>query len=210
MTNDRQISLINYIWYSLIGAWKFVQTNPKAMDYLDLTADGFWKSFWAIAVMCPLLLFQILVYSNSEVGGVSVSNIIFFFMWLPFHAFVMYYFTRFMKIDKNYASMIVATNWVSAITTLIVGSMSLLIITVLQLTPITTVVLFILFVYFNVYIGWFTYKVSLGISGGLAAGVLIFTIVLSVTVQALLTQVIDPEAMEQLRQMQDQINNQPS
>ena len=51
-----EISLVDHISLSLNGAWQFIKLNPKAMDHFDISSDGFWKSFWAIALVAPIFL----------------------------------------------------------------------------------------------------------------------------------------------------------
>jgi hypothetical protein len=48
----------------LIGAWRMMMGKADGLRLLDLTADGFWNSFFAIAVALPPLM----------VGWVGVAN----------------------------------------------------------------------------------------------------------------------------------------
>ena len=107
MTNDNEMTLPNYIMSSLIGAWKIVQFNPKAMDYIDVSPEGYWKSFWAIALIIPMFIFTLISSGNTEVPQPFLSSTIYLVTALPLTAVVMYYFTRFMKISENYISMVI-------------------------------------------------------------------------------------------------------
>ena len=64
MTNDNKISLPNYILKSMSGTLKLLQMKPQSMEYFDLSLDGFWKSFWALAVMAPAFLLEF-IYGND-------------------------------------------------------------------------------------------------------------------------------------------------
>ena len=49
---------------SLTGAWRLMLGKADGLRLLDLTADGFWNSFFAIAVAAPALI----------VGWVGIAN----------------------------------------------------------------------------------------------------------------------------------------
>ena len=40
----------------LTGAWRLMIGNAEGLRLLDLTADGFWNSFFAIIVALPAML----------------------------------------------------------------------------------------------------------------------------------------------------------
>ena len=45
------------IFHYLSGVWMLMTGRREGMNKLDLSADGFWNSFWAIIVAFPVLLF---------------------------------------------------------------------------------------------------------------------------------------------------------
>jgi len=51
---------------SLIGAWRLMLGKADGLRLLDLSADGFWNSFFAIVVAAPALI----------VGWVGIANVI--------------------------------------------------------------------------------------------------------------------------------------
>lgn len=52
------------IQHYLSGVWRMMTGRPDGIERLDLSADGFWNSFFAIVVALPALV----------VGWVSVAN----------------------------------------------------------------------------------------------------------------------------------------
>lgn len=52
------------IYTYLTGAWRMMTGKPDGLRMLDLSADGFWNSFFAIVVALPALM----------VGWVGVAN----------------------------------------------------------------------------------------------------------------------------------------
>lgn len=216
MSGDNQITIGSYIRYSLKAALKLVKLNPNSMEYFDLSSDGFWKSFWAIAVMVPGLVMVSMFQYQGVVNQASpeetmaypfLSNVVFFSLALPFTAFVMAYFTKFMKIDEHYPSMVIAYNWMSALVYLIMVILTVILGSGILSNNISGVILTVVGFYFSIYIHWFTFKVGLQISGALAIGVLIFVKLLDASLIVILFKVLDPDYFEMIMQA---INSQPS
>ena len=198
MTNDNEISLPNYILKSMAGAWKLVRANPKSMEYLDLSSDGFWKSFWALAVMTPAFLLEIIYGAQAEVSQPLATKSIYFVVSLPLTAIVMLYFTRFMKININYAPMVIAYNWLNAMTYNILIAAGLILNLLAPESQVTGIVLVMFSVYFGLYVVWHTLKISLAISGMLAVGVLLFVNIFNAVLQVLILQIFDPDVFDML------------
>lgn len=198
MTNDDQMSLPNYILRSLSGAWKLVRANPKSMEYLDLSSDGFWKSFLALGVMTPAFLLEIIYGAQAEVSQPLATKLIYFVVSLPLTAIVMLYFTRFMKISTNYAPMVIAYNWLNAVSYNILIAAGLILNLLAPESQVTGIVLLMFSVYFGLYVVWYTLKISLAISAMLAAGVLLFVNVFNAVLQVLILQIFNPEVFDML------------
>lgn len=185
-------SLINHFARSLAGAWQLVKLNPRAMDYFDKSADGFWKSFWAIILVAPLFFMWVNISYEQAVeqgySGPVEANILAYIVGLPLFALVMVFFTRFLKIDTHYTPMIIAYNWLSVIIYYITMPIDLLMRVGLLPEKAAMLVTFAAIFYLQIYVTWFTFKQSLRISGGLAIGVLAFEFLFSLSVMVLLLQ----------------------
>jgi hypothetical protein len=48
----------------LTGAWRLMMGKPDGIRLLDISADGFWNSFFAIVISLPALV----------VGWVAIAN----------------------------------------------------------------------------------------------------------------------------------------
>ncbi|MBT5185523.1 MAG: hypothetical protein HOH19_07260 [Kordiimonadaceae bacterium] len=210
------MKLPQYILNSILGSWKFVQAKPSAMEYLDQSSDGFWKSFWAIAVMAPVFVLWAIFNTRNEVlnsaTGIEISypflsEGIFFIIALPFTAFVMIYFTKFMKISENYSSMVIAYNWVSAMIYVIMALITMILLSGFISEQISAIILMMIRFYFGFYVLWFTLKSSLKIGGFLSFGVLIFVKLLDTSLLVILYQIFNPEYFEAIFAM---ANSQPS
>lgn len=216
MSENQQMPLGLYIQNSLKGAWKLVQARPNAMEYFDLSSDGFWKSFWAIAVMLPA--YFLWTFFNLQGEGVELingtrtaypylSHGIFCIITLPLTAFVMIYFTKWMNISANYTSMVIAYNWMTALKFSILTCFRIILSSGLMSAELSYALLIMLQVYFGVYVVWFTLKNSLKISGMLGVGVFIFVYLLDEATLALLLQIFNPEYIDDLIQS---ANNPPA
>ena len=195
MANDDQIKLSSYFQHSLMGAWQLIKVNPKAMDYFDLSSDGFWKSFWAIALMLPAFVFWALYNIEYNPYYAFMTELLVVFLLLPFVAFVMFFFTKFMNIQDHYPSMIIAYNWVNvpiywiikiAYIILYSGSISM---------EIASTVMMVIGFYLSLYVVWATFKLSLKISGLLAVGVLVFELLLAASMQAIIMRIFNPDEL---------------
>ncbi|MBT5072780.1 MAG: hypothetical protein HOJ34_07305 [Kordiimonadaceae bacterium] len=202
MTNDNEMTLPSYILKSLNGAWKLVQARQNPMQYFDLSSDGFWKSFWAIAVMIPAFILWAMfnlqggsqeIREGFEISYPLLSEGIYFALALPLTAMVMAYFTKFMKISDNFSSMVIAYNWVSALIYIIMAIFTMIFLSGIVGGQISVVVLMMLRFYFGFYVLWFTFRHSLQISGMLAAGVLIFVKLLDTSMQVLIYKIFNPD-----------------
>lgn len=51
-----------YIEANILAAWRVIRGRPGAMNGLDLSADGFWRSFMAMPVAAPALFLSWVSY----------------------------------------------------------------------------------------------------------------------------------------------------
>lgn len=64
----------------LTGAWRMMLGKTDGLRLLDLSADGFWNSFFAIVVALPPLVVSwvgaanVMATASAEVGGRSPSS----------------------------------------------------------------------------------------------------------------------------------------
>ncbi len=190
---EPKTSLINYFSRSLSGAWQLIKLNPRAMDYFDKSADGFWKSFWAIILVAPVFFLGLGVSFDAAVEqGHQVSftaHVVEFLLRLPLIALVMVYFTKFLKIDAHYSEMIVAFNWLWVLSNYIILPLSMLISTGIIPIEVGTLLVVVVAVYLELYVTWFLFKQSLKISGWLAFGVMIFKALFTLSVMQVIIRI---------------------
>ncbi|MFP6696908.1 MAG: hypothetical protein VCF08_08385 [Alphaproteobacteria bacterium] len=108
---------------SIHGAWRVARMDPDALDYFDLTIDGFWRSFAALLVVAPFyIIFLILNYGNqtglelptgpvvSTEFYVAVKLVAYIIGWLAF-PLIMVPISRLLDLSQNYVPYIIVWNW---------------------------------------------------------------------------------------------------
>ncbi|WP_417320008.1 hypothetical protein [Emcibacter sp.] len=193
----------NAILSSLKAVWTLARFDGRGMQMLDLSAEGFWKSFWAMAVAAPLAFLPVLIGQGmAEQAGIPSTfwpSVISYLIHLPLTAFIMIYFLRYMKLDANYAPMIIAYNWSTVIIYAISLPLSLIIVGGTIGQDVGVLVSLLIAGYIYLY-RWFVFRESLRISGWLAVGVLLFQQLAMLLVDMLLLRLITPEYFEKLTQ----------
>jgi len=108
---------------SIHGAWRIARLDPDALAYFNVTADGFWRSFSALALVVPFYV-GFLVLSHAHTSGltppsgpvlsvewfVTVKLTAFAASWLIFPV-VMVAISRLLDLTQTYAQYIIVWNW---------------------------------------------------------------------------------------------------
>lgn len=109
---------------NLSGAWRLMLGKPDGLRLLDLTADGFWNSFFAILIAAPALIVGWVGVSGelalqpmvdaSRFSIVLRLALIEIGAWiLPLVAFALV--ARRVGVGDRFVHYVVASNWTSAI-----------------------------------------------------------------------------------------------
>ncbi|MGX8010922.1 transporter [Mesorhizobium sp. ORM8.1] len=108
---------------SLVGAWRLMFGKSDGLRLLDLSADGFWNSFFAIVVAAPALIVGWVELAN-EIGDpnafagrfgllVRLATIDIGSWVLPLVALALV--ARHAGVGDRFVHYVVASNWASAI-----------------------------------------------------------------------------------------------
>jgi len=101
------------------GAFRLAKGDPGGMEHFDFSADGFWRSFWAMLIVAPG--YVILVTDQHARAGtqggfglVLAETLSYLLSWaaLPIIAV---FLTRFFDVARRYVPLIVALNWSSLV-----------------------------------------------------------------------------------------------
>jgi hypothetical protein len=113
----------DYVQRALTGVFKLSLHDSKGLSWFEMTADGFFRSFWAIALSAPLYAYAVLgtmraAQAIPDVEGRSVSFGVFLLLHLFFFAggsviFVaaMAPLSRFLDLQGRYVAFAIAYNW---------------------------------------------------------------------------------------------------
>jgi hypothetical protein len=195
-------TMINYIFTHLRGAAELLRLRfQNAVEYFDFSAEGYWKSFLAIFVPVSVL---ILVMSVFNVGGglstkLSMAQIVFHILYLPFFAFVMIYFTRWLKIDRYYTPMIIIYNWYWGVMIALMVGIQVILVHFMGLESAGGIII-IFSVYLKIYVQWYILKNSLKIKTPLAIGVTIFSLLLSMVFYVVILKLIASDDIAKIQQ----------
>ncbi|MDQ6435727.1 transporter [Mesorhizobium sp. LHD-90] len=107
----------------LTGAWRLMTGKADGLRALDLSADGFWNSFFSIAVALPAMILGWATSADQwagDVGGISRAGVVLrlavrdFGIWLlPLLGFALV--ARRAGLGDRFVAYVVASNWSSVV-----------------------------------------------------------------------------------------------
>lgn len=186
--------MIEEIKRSLLGAWLLARGDVRGMELLDLSVEGFFRSFVAAVVAAPLYLVLLVdryrsVGMPTGLGSIVSSEALGYLLgWIAFPLAAVP-LTRLLGLGNRYVPLIVAGNWATVIQAgLFVVA---LLLSGLLPVPVRSVLLLVATLALLVY-QWFVIRTALETTGGTAAGVLAVSVLLD-TIVSLLTDGMPPE-----------------
>ena len=108
------------IVYALYGAWRLAHVDRGGMGYFDTSAEGFWKSFFAAALVAPAYLILVLLdpaTTSSQAGLlriVLVHTLSYSLSWTAYPVIV-HPLCAALGRESAYSGFIVAFNWIKVI-----------------------------------------------------------------------------------------------
>ncbi|NKB54714.1 MAG: hypothetical protein GKS00_00085 [Alphaproteobacteria bacterium] len=104
---------------SLYGAWRLFLRDPRGLEWLDTSIEGFWKSFFCAVIVLPGYILWI-AFASSGTGDagffriVTVEGITYVIQWTAW-PLLMAYLAPTIDRDEYYIRYIVAYNWSAGI-----------------------------------------------------------------------------------------------
>ncbi len=104
---------------SIYGAWRLALLDPSGLNWFDVSIEGFWRSFFAAAIVAPFYALALVLNSEAAIAAAGVGALILVkgaAYILSFIAFpvVMIFLCRLLSLT-NYVPYIVAVNWSAVI-----------------------------------------------------------------------------------------------
>jgi hypothetical protein len=107
---------------ALYGAYRLAWFDPTGMGHFNLTFDGFWRSFFAAALVAPAYAVLVGLQAADEPEVVDLGLLVvtesigYVLAWAAF-PLVAIVLTRLLGLDRHYVALIVALNWTAVLQT---------------------------------------------------------------------------------------------
>ena len=169
---------------SIYGAWRLFLRDPRGIEWLDDSVDGFWKSFFCAVLVLPVFMLWVML-AELDAGFlriVTVEGIAYVIHWVAW-PLAMAYLAPAIDRDRNYIRYIVAFNWSSAIVAVIL----ILLLTIEQAGLATGNLLILISLIARAIMlsyHWYVARIALEVSGIGAAGLVIAEFVLGQIINA--------------------------
>ncbi len=175
----------NEIVSSLIGALRLLRRDTGGFNNFNLSEEGFWRSFFAMALVLPMsALAAVMFRENTEVSAVALASrtsVNLLLQWAAFTA-IMLAFTRMLSVGQHYMRFIIAYNWSSVIATGCMMVPVLLFGMGLLAMEGALVLVFFIFLAMLVYF-WFVAREALETNGHVAIGIVFIDFMLNVAIE---------------------------
>lgn len=178
------MNFIQEIQRGIYGAALLGRFDTRGMEVFDISADGFWRSFIAVAITIPLYVLMLLTpavggQDSTLRGQIGVDISAMLLTWLAV-LLVMMVLARLVKCSEQYVAFVIAYNWSNVIVTgvmVVAGAVG----SVFAGTVLEPGVLLVAALYVVVY-NWFVIRESLKIDTILAILLLIVAMIVELLV----------------------------
>lgn len=178
------------------GAWRLMMGRPDGEQLLDISADGFWNSFFAIIVALPPMAVGWVAMANAMGGDAFGARlgVVFRLVFVDLVTWVLPLVAlgaaaRLVGIAPRYVAYVVASNWGSVVFLWLMVIPSLLDL-VWPTGREVTAAISLLLLFATMVLSWRLTNAILGmgaaVATGVFAGMFLFSLLLMVTLQSLL------------------------
>jgi hypothetical protein len=179
---------------NLAGAWAIMRGRAEGLTRLDLTLEGFWRSFAAIVLLAPfavlaLISQQRLAAAAGEspvAGGLGLEAVALLIDWFAF-PLVFAILARPLGLGGRYVPFIVARNWASVIIAAMVAAVHATHVLGLLPSRFAPVLLFVA-VAIALRFSYVIARTTLGVPIGLAIPIVVLDLLISLTVWAAISR----------------------
>jgi len=180
----------------VLGAWQLMNGRPDGARLLDISADGFWNSFFAILVAMPPMAVGWVALAN-DIGGDAFGarlGVVLRLVFIDLATWVIPIIAlgavaRLAGIAQRYVAYVVASNWGSVIFLWMMVVPSLMSL-VWPAGQEVTAAVSLLFLFATMMLSWRLTNAVLGmgaaVASGVFAGMFLFSLMLMIALQSLL------------------------
>lgn len=102
------------------GAWRLARGDAGGMEHFDFSADGFWRSFWALPIVAPGYALLVADQHARQGGPVpfwatTVAEALSYVLGWAAMPILAIFLTRFFGLARGYVPLIVSLNWSSLV-----------------------------------------------------------------------------------------------
>ena len=170
---------------SVQGAWLLAKGDTRGMNLFDLSVEGFWRSFAAMLIVAPVYALVLLaqpVPADSEpdslTGMLLAEAVAYVVGWVAFPVAAIF-LTRLLGLAAGYVPLVVANNW-SAVVQIAFYAAVVVLGTLLpgELRAISLLAATLAILVYQ----WFVIRTALDTGGGIALGIVVVDVLLSLAV----------------------------
>lgn len=172
----------------LFGAYRLARLDAGGLRFFDASLEGFWRSFYAAAIVAPLYAVLVLIKFAIEVDPpdavryLSVSAISYVIAWVAF-PFAMFYVCGLLDRQRHFTRYIVAYNWAAVLQNGVYLPMAIAErIGLLAPAPAQFLILLVLLAVLAY--SWFVARVALDVPVLTAVGIVVLDLMLGIFVQS--------------------------
>ncbi len=173
---------------SLYGAWRLARFDPGGLGFLNDSATGFWRSFFAAVLVLPLYVLLLVVRHTGAMEHVpafrfySVEMIAYVIAWVAF-PLLMASLVRVLDRERLYVRFIVAYNWAAVLQNGVYLPITILTAAGLLADALANTLGLAALGLIVVYV-WFVTRTTLEIPAGKAAGIVGLDFLLSILINS--------------------------
>lgn len=173
---------------SLYGAYRLARVDPTGLSYFNDSIEGFWRSFFAAAMVLPFYLVLLMVRHATaleQVPGLrfyAIEMIAYVIAWVAF-PLLMASFCKLLDRDRLYVRYIVVYNWAAVLQNGLYLPITILSAAGLLSSPVANTAGLLVLGLIVAYV-WFITRIALEIEPGKAASIVGLDFLISVLVNA--------------------------
>lgn len=169
---------------SIYGAYLLARMDGSGMGLLNLTVDGFWRSFFAAVLVAPgyalLVAHRLMTRTESVDAGwaflVHTSAYVLGWATFPLVALVLTYL---FSVSRNYVALIVAVNWAALIQIMVfLVAIAVTLVLPALLAGMLLAIITIAILFYQ----WFVTRTALETTGGLALALVLIDLVVNTAI----------------------------
>ena len=179
---------LNEVAASLIGAMRLFRRDGGGFQNFNMTEDGFWRSFFAIAIAGPMsicaemLLGEFGSHSATAVSTRTAATLV--LQWVSF-VLIIFYFTEVTGLSQRFMRFVIAYNWCTVVASAAMMIPALMYGFGLVSRDLSLLALFFLLLVMLSY-SWFVAREALQTSGAIAASIVAIDFSLAVLIEGML------------------------